>query len=201
MAEPILVRYSDDSLLQEYSLSRLIRYNNRPRLQDENVAVHSFFVTLFALRILDDLSATGHVDEGMYANVLSMAVLHDVGEVVTSDVPYDVKHASDVIAGELVKLEREYLSEQWPVSFQRANELHMEDELTYDYAHAILKLADTYSVLQYCAHEVDLGNATDVIKDIYEDAEERCERWRAGVLVYAREWSARKSERKSEQDA
>lgn len=171
MEEPILVRYSDDALKKEYVLARLVRYNNRSRLQDESVAVHSFFVTLFTLRILDDLSVAGMCDDRLRSDVLTRAILHDVGEVVTSDIPYDVKHSSSVITEELTKMERCYLSRDWPISFDRC--VRSNDEL----CHAILKLADTYSVLQYCAHEMDLGNVSVEMREIYEDADGRCAFW------------------------
>ena len=49
---------SKESILSEYPLKKIIRYNHRNRLQDESVAEHTCFVSLFCLKIMSQLNLT-----------------------------------------------------------------------------------------------------------------------------------------------
>ena len=78
---------SKESIMSEYPLKKIIRYNHRSRLQDESVAEHTCFVSLFCLKIMAQLNLT-HEQE---RQVLILAALHDTCESRTSDIPHDVK--------------------------------------------------------------------------------------------------------------
>ena len=54
-------RLSDKEIMQEYVLSKIIRYNHRRRLQDESVAEHTFYVILLSLILADKYKVTDKV--------------------------------------------------------------------------------------------------------------------------------------------
>ena len=83
----MLERLSKQEVLHEYVLSKITRYNNRKRLQNESVAEHTCFVSIFCLKILAQLN----LDHEIERQVLILAALHDTPESVTSDIPYNVK--------------------------------------------------------------------------------------------------------------
>lgn len=174
--------FSEDELLEEYSLSYLARYNNRPRIKDESVATHSFFVSLHCVKLIEKIESLGYSlsCEERY-KILSSAILHDVGETITSDVPYDVKQMNASVRDVLETIEQEYLSMKFGNSFcvQTAD----ENDKDLNLVKAILKVADTLSVLQFCLNEMRLGNASEDVKGIYEDAKRRCERFSVAMFA------------------
>lgn len=147
--------FSNEEITREYVLSKIIRYNNRCKLQNESVAEHTCFVSLFCLKILAKLNL-GHEIE---RKVLILAALHDTAESLTSDIPHDVKANYPEMQAILNNVEDDYYKNFWKEYYKEINE---PGDLCYN----ILKLADSYSVLQYCLNEKALGNISDVIKEI-----------------------------------
>lgn len=144
-----------ESIMSEYSLKKIIRYNHRSRLQDESVAEHTCFVSLFCLKIMAQLTLT-HEQE---RQVLILAALHDTCESRTSDIPHDVKANYPEMQKILDRIELDYYKENWKSYIE---DIYEPDETVYN----ILKLADAYSVYQWCLNEKTLGNLSDVIDDI-----------------------------------
>ena len=155
---------SDEQIMSEYVLGKIVRYNNRRRLQEESVAEHTCFVTLFCLKIMAQLD----LDHETERKILILAALHDVAESRTSDIPHDVKSNYPEIKSILDKVEDDYYREHWA---SYLDEIHDSDDL----CHNILKLADTYSVLQYCLNEQSLGNISEDIQEIALSARQRVE--------------------------
>lgn len=155
---------SDEQIMSEYVLGKIVRYNNRRRLQEESVAEHTCFVTLFCLKIMAQLD----LDHETERKILILAALHDVAESRTSDIPHDVKSNYPEIKSILEKVEDDYYREHWA---SYLDEIHESDDL----CHNILKLADTYSVLQYCLNEQSLGNVSEDIQEITTSARQRIE--------------------------
>ena len=102
-------RLSDKEIMKEYVLSKIIRYNHRRRLQDESVAEHSFYVSLFCLKIMKSLDLS--VEE--QNQVLILAALHDTAESKTSDIPHDVKQNYPEMKIILDHIEKDYFHEAW----------------------------------------------------------------------------------------
>lgn len=167
-----MVLLSDDEIMSEYVLGKIVRYNNRRRLQEESVAEHTCFVTLFCLKIMAQLK----LDHETERKILILAALHDVAESRTSDIPHDVKSSYPEIKSILDKVEDDYYREHWGSYLQ---EINKSDPL----CHNILKLADTYSVLQYCLNEQSLGNVSDDIREITESARERIRKYANAIDV------------------
>lgn len=152
--------------MNEYVLGKIIRYNHRPRLQDESVAEHTCFVSLFCLKILAQLK----LDHETERKVLILAALHDTAESRTSDIPHDVKANYPEMQKILDKVESDYYQEFWKDYLE---EVYKPGDLV----HNILKLADAYSVYQYCLNEKSLGNISNDIKDIVSESYERIKKY------------------------
>ena len=157
---------SKESIMSEYPLKKIIRYNHRSRLQDESVAEHTCFVSLFCLKIMMQLNLT-HEQE---RQVLVLAALHDTCESITSDIPHDVKANYPEMQKILEKIELDYYEENWKSYLK---DVYKPDEIVYN----ILKLADAYSVYQWCINEKTLGNYSSCITDIYFDSCKRIEKY------------------------
>ncbi len=157
---------SKESIMSEYPLKKIIRYNHRSRLQDESVAEHTCFVSLFCLKIMAQLKLT-HEQE---RQVLILAALHDTCESRTSDIPHDVKANYPEMQNILERIETDYYEENWKSYF---DDVYKPEDLVYN----ILKLADAYSVYQWCLNEKALGNNSDCITEIYIESKNRLKRY------------------------
>ena len=147
---------NDKEVMDDYVLGKMIRYNHRYRLQDECVAAHSFFVSLFCLKIMAKLQ----LDHETERQVLILAALHDTAEIKTSDIPHDVKSRYPDMQEILDRIEKEYYEEHW--------QKYISD--VYEVVYNIIKLADAYSVYQYCLNENTLGNVSDEMTEIKSEA-------------------------------
>ncbi len=157
---------SDKEIMDEYVLSKIIRYNHRYRLQDENVATHSFYVSIFCLKILAKLKLSIEIER----KVLVLAALHDTAESMTSDIPHDVKENYPQMQEILDTIEQDYYKKHWA---KYAEEVYNPDDIVYN----IIKLADAYSVYQYCLNEKTLGNSSDEMRGIAAESQERIKRY------------------------
>lgn len=153
---------SNEEIMSEYPLKKIIRYNHRTRIQDESVAEHTCFVSIFCLRIMAQLN----LDHERERQVLILSTLHDTCESRTSDIPHDVKARYQSVQTALESVEQDYYHEEWEKYF---NDVYKPDKVVHD----ILKLADAYSVYQWCLNEKNLGNNYKYLKDILRDAEQR----------------------------
>lgn len=150
---------NDKEVMDDYVLGKMIRYNHRYRLQDECVAAHSFFVSLFCLKIMAKLQ----LDHETERQVLILAALHDTAEIKTSDIPHDVKSRYPDMQEILDRIEKEYYEEHWQ---KYISDVYKPSEMVYN----IIKLADAYSVYQYCLNENTLGNVSDEMTEIKSEA-------------------------------
>lgn len=153
---------NDEEISDEYVLSKMMRYNHRLRNHEESVSTHSFFVALFCLKIMSQLDLT--VEE--QNKVMIFALLHDVAESRTSDIPHDVKENYPAIKSMLDDIEKEYYEKHWK---NFSDIMYNSGDLVYN----IIKLADAYSVRQFCLDEFGLGTSTDEMKEIMQEATQR----------------------------
>lgn len=165
----MLERLSDEQIMSEYVLSKIIRYNNRTRLQNESVAEHTCFVSLFCLKIMAQLK----LDHETERQVLILAALHDMAESRTSDIPHNVKANYPEMEVILANIEEKYYEENWK---KYIDVVYGHNDLVYN----IIKLADAYSVYQYCMNERNLGNYSKDNEEILDEVQYRiAERIRA----------------------
>lgn len=156
---------SDEELMREYVLKKIVRYNHRPRLQDESVAEHAFFVSLICLKLMSKIDVSREVQR----RVLILAALHDAAESLTSDIPHDVKKRYPEMDRMLMKIEEEYYDKSWSAYLDDMKGSDHDGEV----ARAIVKLADAYSVYQWCLNERELGSRSKSVFDIFSDAQMR----------------------------
>lgn len=156
---------TDEQVIKQYRLASLIRFNQRLRIHSENVAEHSEFVALFCTEILSKLDLPPEMER----DVMILAVMHDIPEIYTSDVPYPVKCAYPEIETVLREAEKDYIVK----NYKKFSDILLNPHLLVK---AIMKLADVYSVLQYCLIEQQLGNKTDDNNDILQDTRKRLDR-------------------------
>ena len=121
---------------------------------------------MFCLKILAKLN----LDHETERKVLILAALHDTAESRTSDIPHDVKANYPEMQKILDKIENDYYEEVW-------GDYKEEVYNPGDLCHNILKLADSYSVYQYCLNEKALGNVSDVINEITYNSMVRIRRY------------------------
>lgn len=155
---------SDDEILKEYNMKNLVRYNARIRIKDEDIAQHSYFVSLFCLKIFKKINLT---TEQKY-NILVKAILHDCCEVITSDIPYDVKRNYPEVKDLFKNIELDYYKNNW-----KEYEKLFINQNENDIINLIVKLADIYSVRQYTLNEIILGNKDNEMKNILENTKQR----------------------------
>ena len=153
---------SNESIMSEYPLKKIIRYNHRSRLQDESVAEHTCFVSLFCLKIMAQLN----LDHETERQILILAALHDMAESRTSDIPHNVKANYPEMEDILARIESQYYEENWN---KYIDVVYNHDDLVYN----IVKLADAYSVYQYCLNERNLGNTSSDNTEILFEVQKR----------------------------
>lgn len=154
---------SNEEILKEYSLKDIIRYNHRPKLKEESVAEHTCFVQLFCMKIMAQLPNLSFCQR---YRVMILAALHDTAECVTSDIPHDIKAEYPEVREALEKAENDYFHENWTY-YQ--SEIDKADDLVYN----IISLADAYSVVQFVRNEIRLGNVSNEMQLIRDEAELR----------------------------
>ena len=92
------------------------------------------------------------------------------GSAGTSDIPHDVKSNYPEMQKILEKIEFDYYKENWK---SYLGDIYKSDKMVYN----ILKLADAYSVYQWCLNEKSLGNSSDCIGEIYFESKERINKY------------------------
>lgn len=161
-----VIKHLQKSKIQR--LSDIIRYNTRAKNSEENVAEHSFYVAIEALKICNKLN----IDDETKLKVLEYSVTHDIPEALSTDVPYDIKRDYPALSDMLQNIELTELSKHIP-ELKQTYESYVEAEHKKSLPYLIVKLADTISVLQYSYKEIQLGNETEEMNEIYVDCIDR----------------------------
>ena len=131
----------------------IIRYANRKRIKNEDLAQHSYSVAYYCF----DIAKKYHISDEIRNEAIAMAIVHDIGEVFTSDLPHDVKYANPELKNLCDKLEETYI-EQLP----SINTIwHKLVDNKNSIQSCMVKLADTMSVEAYANRELVLGNKTN----------------------------------------
>ena len=152
-----------------YSLKHIIRYNNMPKIVNESVAEHSFFVASIVLKLHE-------LYEFDLKKALIMAITHDYVEIYISDVPRNVKNKYPLLNEALEKVERQ----AWQDLFPEFNSFNEEFESKQTTESLIVKLADSLSIIQYTYSEVKLGNE-GYMKQVYDKTLSQVEKTFEGI--------------------
>jgi 5'-deoxynucleotidase YfbR-like HD superfamily hydrolase len=142
------------------------RWNVAPRLHRQSVAEHSYFVALYAFEITVALGR-----HAILGDILPLALCHDLGEIVTGDMPGPAKRAI-VDPVRLKEYEDDFLSE-----------VGMDYE-PGEMDKAIIKAADTIEAWFWLAMEVARGN--QLMRDELYTAMGRARKACKALDVYSR---------------
>ena len=146
-------------------LSNLKRFNYRIRIHEESVAEHSFYVALYSLAICEQLCLSNDVT----FMVISKALIHDIYEIHTSDIPYPVKQEFPEIKQLLDSNEDSFLRNYFSEVFNRNDNFSTKDK---ELVECVVKMADILSCWQFSEIEVDFGNSK-YFREIEDDSRER----------------------------
>lgn len=142
-----------EKLLKYYNLKNLVRYNQRFRLKDESVAEHSYYVSLFTMMICDELEVSAKIKN----DSLTWALIHDLPEIYTSDIPHSAKVNTPGMETFLEAVEHDVVANHFKDYSDLFNRVTSGN---YEIVYWIVKLADILSVIQYSTLELRLGNKT-----------------------------------------
>lgn len=145
----------------------IIRYANRNRIKNEDLAQHSYSVAYYCFEIAQRY----HISDTTRNEAIAMAIIHDIGEVFTSDLPHDVKYENPELKELCDKLERKYVNEELPAIKDLWNKLEDKEHPTL--AGAMVKLGDSLSVNAYVDREIELGNTSPIVAEIKRDIQDR----------------------------
>jgi putative hydrolase of HD superfamily len=159
---------------QILGLGEIIRYNNRPKIKQENVAAHSFYVITTVLKVCQMYN----IDDVTKLKALEFAAVHDIAELMIGDIPFDTKVNNPLLCQAVEEAEVIALEKNMP-EYLTAYKQYLEEEKDETIAYLIVKLADTVSVLQYSNLEIELGNRTPSMRLINDGAQER-----VATLIY-----------------
>lgn len=142
-------------------LSHIVRYSTVPRVTDETVAEHSYFVAVYT-----DLLCRYAEENGICIKrekAISMALYHDMEESMSSDLPYNVKRSSKKLRDEFEKINQACMKQMLlPLPEELKQGMYSLWELSHfgkdDLEGHIVEFADRLSTVVYCAQEVILGN-------------------------------------------
>ena len=136
-----------DYIDQIYPLSYIIRYSNIPRIKDESVAEHSFYVAAIVQKLYDKY-------EFNLGSALNMAISHDMIEVYVNDIPHLIKQRHPDLTKLLKDIEKRE-SENFPSCVEEGiRRLQSES-----YETLIVQMADAIQCNQYASNEISLGNS------------------------------------------
>lgn len=161
-----------DKIEKLYNLKNLTRYNMSVRLRNESVAEHSYFTTMFVLLLCEELRVSNEIK----LLAVEMALVHDIPETRTSDIPHPVKNSSPELANVVRDIEKQVMLEEYPQFFDRFCLLDKPYEVQGNarLAKLIVETADVLSVIQYANSEVNLGNS--YMQEILDSSEIRLEK-------------------------
>lgn len=134
-----------------------------PCIHKTSVAEHSYHVALLSLFVGEELIAKG-VNVNI-EKVMSLALIHDLDEAVTSDLPYPVKN-------HVKKAIKEYIDDKFDNELNHMTPAWLKTRFNgmncKEFEYRIVKACDMAELLMYCIDEMELGNRK--VRDMAETA-------------------------------
>lgn len=146
-------------------MTRQVRYNNRDRIHDEDLAQHSFIVAYNVLKI----AYKYNIPDNIAYKACSMAIAHDYSETYTADIPHDCKVKYPELRELLSKIEIDFIEEEVP----ELEKLFREYQEGNSIETILVDLGDAISVLQYVNREINHGNDDEDMKIIRNEVSAR----------------------------
>lgn len=145
-----------------YKQGNIVRWAGRHVIIHENDAEHMHYVTQLTMILCKKYG----IDEHRTLLACQLAATHDWGETVTNDVNFVVKRQNPAIKEGLDAQEAEFMK---TTPLYEEYEEALKDKLVK----TIVDCADAIDVLYYIIRERKLGNTTDIVTDVYHEAEQR----------------------------
>lgn len=161
-------------LAQIYNLAFIHRYSVVPRVKNESIAEHSFFVASLVIKLYDDYK----FDLG---KAVVMATVHDWTESWTDDITVVTKRKFPLLANCIEIVETQVAREYFP---RGAKPAWLEYKEGVSIESKIVKYADTLQVIQYAENEAKLGNK--YMASVVEDAKQRLSKLEVDLHEYRR---------------
>lgn len=135
-------------------LAWIDRWTILRRIKKQNVAEHSYFVTLYVLEI------SNYIGLKVSNNFTMHCLLHDMGEIVTGDIQRPYKKEIKSTYG--IKLDVNLPTGLSPLSYEEKK---------------VLKIADLFEAAMFCKEEISIGNKcmNKILIDYVKDLEEICD--------------------------
>jgi len=139
-------------------MCRVVRYNSSPILRAENVAEHSWYVSFMAMRIFYFVQKKDPSIKLDLAILLQKALVHDMDEMLTSDIPRPFKYYNEAIRKMINDTGKEIFSlyadkEDYPTQIVNSV-FECKDGLEGE----IVGICDLLTVLSYVVEETEMGN-------------------------------------------
>ena len=147
------MEYSRSEAVYNHRMAgRIRRLHIKPMNGDEqNIAAHSWGVAMILLDLFPCVSRS----------CLVFALRHDVPEIVTGDVPANVKWQHPGLQDTIEWIEEGFLEKMgWPTDLKDQHE-----EKTY------IRIADRVELLFYCLEQIYMGNL--LLMDVLENVREK----------------------------
>ena len=147
------MEYSRSEAVYNHRMAgRIRRLHIKPMNGDEqNIAAHSWGVAMILLDLFPCVSRS----------CLVFALRHDVPEIVTGDVPANVKWQHPGLQNTIEWIEEGFLEKMgWPTDLKDQHE-----EKTY------IRIADRVELLFYCLEQIYMGNL--LLIDVFENVREK----------------------------
>lgn len=159
-----------------YNLKFIQRYSITPRITNETVAEHSFFVATYVMELYKDYKFDLN-------KAVQMAIIHDFAESFIGDITLSTKTMCPDLVEAVSNAEKEVMFQNFP-SF--IYELYREYEQRTIVESLIVKLADTMQVKQYAGNEIELGNNSITMRSIFSRAVDDIDLFERKLAVYKR---------------
>ena len=159
-----------------YNLKFIQRYSITPRITNETVAEHSFFVATYVMELYKDYKFDLN-------KAVQMAIIHDFAESFIGDITLSTKTMCPDLVEAVSNAEKEVMFQNFP-SF--ICELYREYEQRTSVESLIVKLADTMQVKQYAGNEIELGNNSITMRSIFSRAVDDIDLFERKLAVYKR---------------
>lgn len=150
-----------------YKLSEIIRYSNKIKIKNENVAEHSFYVVYNTMNICNYFN----LDKDTRFKALEFAAIHDVPEMLTGDINFDIKFNNPDLNKLLYGLELHLMEQNLP-EFVELYQLYSLEKRSETLPSLVVELADRISALQYMLREMELGNQSSEMEMMRERQED-----------------------------
>lgn len=159
-------------------LKNIRRCNNFLTIQTEDVAQHSFYTTIIAMTIAEEynkaveewnnnlhpLDVDNLMEPADVNKVIKLSLFHDMEEVFTSDIPYNVKHYNKDLNSSIKECIKHILTDVYDsstISHHKFYILNCKEGLEGKF----VAISDLLEGAWYCYQEILMGN--NYIKELF----------------------------------